>query len=107
MTDKMRSEFEAAVRERFEGIYEQTFLRTPDGVYYSSVHSRTFQGRVQPEYAPVQMLWEMYHLARQSTDAQDEAWIAEHSHLMNSECASLTFMADPDDVREYLRSRNG
>jgi hypothetical protein len=54
-----REAFEAAVRSTFV-CGEHSFVRAQPYGYINTVQSQTFGGRVRPNYADVQMLWEAW-----------------------------------------------
>jgi hypothetical protein len=68
--DAERAGFVEAIKAHFvHGDY--SFARTPDGEYYNTVGTRSYGGRVQPEYAPVSMLWKIWQAAH-SKAGEDE-----------------------------------
>lgn len=54
-----REAFEKWVRKMFV-CSEHSFVRAHPYGYINTVSSQTFEGRVQPSYADVQMLWETW-----------------------------------------------
>ena len=64
-----RAKFEAWAESHF-GCSTHSFNRTPEG-YYNAVHSNTFGGRKQAEYAPVSMLWDTWQAARRATPSSE------------------------------------
>lgn len=61
--DKERAAFEAWAKTHF-GCSEYSFARAYEQGYYNTVHSNTYGGRKQAEYAPVSMLWDAWQAAR-------------------------------------------
>lgn len=63
-----RLAFEAIVRDCFDPT-DQSLNRTPDGVYYNTVGTKSYGGKVNPQYAMTQMLWTVFQAARSSPGA--------------------------------------
>ena len=62
-TPDERAKFEAWVKANF-GCSDFSFARAYEQGYYNTVHSNTFGGKRQAEYAPVSMLWDVWEAAR-------------------------------------------
>ncbi len=71
-----RNSFEKWAREAFE-CSEYSFAQALQYGYINTVRSKTFGGRVQPNYADVQMLW----LAFQAGAAAKSALVPQTSCL--------------------------
>jgi hypothetical protein len=75
-TEQIRRDFEACVRELFNPG-DHSMNLTVDRQYYNSVGTKSYGGRVNPEYAPVQMLWEVWRAAIASQALQKIAEFGE------------------------------
>jgi len=67
-TEQMRRDFESAVIALFNPG-DNSLNLTPDRRYYNSVGTKSYGGRVNPEYAPVEMLWGIWQAAIASQQA--------------------------------------
>lgn len=62
-TEAMRADFEAEVKQYFDTNDNSFNLDPSSGKYYGNVSTKTFGGRIPPNYAPVAMMFYCWQVA--------------------------------------------
>ena len=94
MKEQMRELFEDAVRRLFQAD-EQTFNTAYCLGYYNSVRTKTYDGRVLPDHANVNMLWEIWQAALSAVPAQEPDYNdIQLAELIMSDCGLSTLNSE-------------